>query len=276
VDHLSVEKETDDRIGRFKKMTAAVVTILGSGTCVPSLERSACAVLMEINKTKLLFDSGPGTMKRLLEASVSIFDISYIFYSHFHPDHTGEMVPLLFATKYPNSRQRKKALSIMAGSGFLSFFEGLKAVYGEWIDLPKGMLQLSEFSSTVYDSRRFDHFLVETRPMNHRPESIGYRVTDAEGRTMVYSGDTDNTENLVSLAANADLLVCESAMPDELKTPGHLTPSLAGKIASHAGVKNLVLTHLYPECDQADIESQCRQTYGGPLIIGEDLLRIQL
>ncbi|MBW1758819.1 MAG: ribonuclease Z, partial [Deltaproteobacteria bacterium] len=72
------------------------VTILGSGTCVPSLERSSCSVLVEIGNSKILFDSGPGTMRRLLEAGTTIFDVSVICYSHFHPDHTSELVPFLF------------------------------------------------------------------------------------------------------------------------------------------------------------------------------------
>ena len=55
------------------------VTILGSGTCVPSLRRSSCSVLMRINDKVLLFDSGAGTIRRLLEAETSIFDVSFIF-----------------------------------------------------------------------------------------------------------------------------------------------------------------------------------------------------
>ena len=76
------------------------VTILGSGTCVPSLKRSSCSVLMKIKDSLLLFDSGPGTMRRLLEAGTTIFDISHLFYSHLHPDHTGELVSFIFANKY--------------------------------------------------------------------------------------------------------------------------------------------------------------------------------
>jgi len=112
--------------------------------------------------------------------------------------------------------------------------------------------------------------------MNHREESIGYRIIDSDDRTIVYTGDTDTTENLVSLAAGADLLICESAMPDEKRVPGHPTPSLAGEMASRAQVKKLVLTHLYPECDQVDLRTQCRRTYQGPLVIAEDLMRIDL
>ncbi len=55
------------------------VTILGSGTCVPSLKRSSCSVLMQLGSTRLLFDSGPGTMRRLLEADTTIFELDFIF-----------------------------------------------------------------------------------------------------------------------------------------------------------------------------------------------------
>jgi ribonuclease BN (tRNA processing enzyme) len=61
-----------------------------------------------------------------------------------------------------------------------------------------------------------------------------------------------------------------------MKIPGHLTPSLAGQIATRAGVKKLVLTHLYPECDAVDVSAQCRKTYQGPLVVAEDLLEIRL
>jgi ribonuclease BN (tRNA processing enzyme) len=257
-------------------MKPTSVTILGSGTCVPSLKRSSCAILMEIGETKLLFDSGPGTMHRLLSAGIEIYDIDVIFFSHFHPDHTGELVPFIFATKYPDIRRRSTSLTIAAGNGFLNFINGLKAVYGDWMALPEGMMHMVELDSTGPASRQFASFSVQTMPMKHREESIGYRITDSGGKSIVYSGDTDATENLVSLATGADLLICESAMPDELKVPGHLTPSLAGDMAARAHVKKLVLTHLYPECDRVDVAAQCRKTYQGPLLIAEDLMRIEI
>lgn len=255
-------------------MNPTSVTILGSGTCVPSLKRSSCAVLLEIGETKLLFDSGPGTMHRLLNAGIEIFDIDAIFYSHFHPDHTGELAPFIFATKYPDSNKRKKVLTLVGGNGFINFINRLKSAYKNWLELPENMLRFLELDKSRLDSRQFASFSVETMPMNHREESLGYRITDDNGKSIVYSGDTDTTENLVSLATDADLLICESAMPDSLKVPGHLTPSLAGDMAARAHVKKLVLTHLYPECDQFDLSAQCRKTYQGPLLIAEDLMKI--
>ena len=256
--------------------SAITVTILGSGTCVPSLIRSSCSVLMAVGDSKLLFDTGPGTMRRLLEAGTAIFDISHIFYSHFHPDHSGEFVPLLFATKYPNKQQRKNTLTVTAGTGFLNFYENLKSVYGQWIELEPGVLTLMELDHQKPDSNQFGDFTVESAPMAHNEESIAFRINSPEGRSAVYSGDTDFNENLIELARDADLLICESALPDDMRVNGHLTPSLAGEIATRAGVRKLVLTHFYPECDQVDIEQECRKTYDGPLILAEDLMRIEV
>ncbi len=256
--------------------SAITVTILGSGTCVPSLTRSSCSVLMAVGDSKLLFDSGPGTMRRLLEAGTAIFDISHIFYSHFHPDHSSEFVPFLFATKYPNKHQRKNTLTVTAGTGFLDFYGRLKSVYGQWIELEPGLLILVELDHQKPDSNQFKDFSVESAPMAHNEESIAFRINSPDGSSVVYSGDTDYTENLIELARDADLLICESALPDDMRVNGHLTPSLAGEIATRAGVRKLVLTHFYPECDHADIEQECRKTYNGPLILAEDLMTIDV
>ena len=252
------------------------LTILGSGTCVPSLERSACSAILKINNTRLLFDLGPGTMRRLLDADTRILDIGFIFFSHFHPDHTGELVSFLFASKYPGANRRKNPLTIIAAKGFSDFFNGLKQVYGEWIDLEPEVLSFIEMDNTALDLHRFSDFVLKSIPVMHRKESVAFRVESDEGISIVYSGDTDYSENLIRLAAGADILICESALPDHLKVEGHLTPSLAGKIAAAAGVKKLVLTHFYPECDTADIEGQCRKTYTGPLILARDLMKIDL
>ena len=253
-----------------------IVTVLGSGTCVPSIERSSCSIMLEVNNARLLFDSGPGTMRRLLRTNTTIFDVDYIFYSHFHPDHTAELVPFLFATKYPDMNQRQTVLTIVAGGGFEDFFAGLKTVYGKWIELDPGLVEISVMSNQSADLRRLKDFTVRSAPVDHNPESIAYRITGSGGHSVVYSGDTDTSENLIALSKDADLLICESALPDDYRIKGHLTPSLAGDIATRAGVRKLVLTHFYPECDQTNIELECRKTYDGPLVLAEDLMRIEI
>ncbi|MDD5724496.1 MAG: MBL fold metallo-hydrolase, partial [Syntrophales bacterium] len=226
------------------------VTILGSGTCVPYLRRSSCSVLVETGEAKLIFDMGGGTMRRLLEAGVTIGQISHIFFSHLHPDHTGELSSFLFASKYPDGRRRRGSLQITAAEGFVAFYERLEKVYGQWIEMEEGIIDIFEMSNARSDSMQLDFSDLNTLPMTHTESSIGYRLTMPDTTSIVYTGDTGYCKNAVRLAMNADLLICECALPDEMKAPGHLTPSLAGRIASEAHVKNLLLTHFYPECDE--------------------------
>jgi len=252
------------------------ITILGSGSCVPSLKRSSCSVLVQIEDNNLLFDSGAGTMRGLLRAGLTINDISYIFFSHLHPDHTGEFVPWLFATKYPETYRRREPFMIIAARGFALFYENLKVAYSHWIELEPGLLTVAELDNQGRDHLDCGAFDVDSLPMSHTEHSLAYRITATDGTSVVYSGDTDTCDNLVTLAKDADVLICESALPDELKVIGHLTPCLAGEIATRAHVKKLVLTHFYPECDAVDISGQCRKTYKGPLVLAEDLMEIEL
>ncbi|WP_300675344.1 MBL fold metallo-hydrolase [Desulfoluna sp.] len=253
----------------------ARITLLGTGTCVPSLSRSACAALVQTETETLLIDSGPGTMRRLLEVGVSIDDLTGIFFTHIHPDHTAELVPLLFATQYPECR-RTRPLQIYGGKGFGAFFEKLKGVYGGWIDPGPGLVSLTELSVAGRDLFHHGDLAVLTGPVVHRPESLACRVVFSWGRSVVFSGDTGPSEDLVALAQGADLFVCECSTPDGEAVPHHLTPSLAGEMAKTAQVGTLVLTHFYPACDKVDIEKECRRTYDGQLVLGEDLKSFDL
>ncbi len=252
------------------------VTILGSGTIVPSLRRSTCSFLLEAAGMKLLFDIGPGTMRRLLEAGVTIGEIDLLLLSHLHPDHSGELVSFLFAAKYPETYRRRRPFTLAGARGLRKFFDGLTAVYGDWIILPEDLFSLRELDNRKPDALAAGRMAVRSRPVAHTESSIGYRVEVPGGITVAYSGDTDLCDGLVKLARNADLFICECSVPDAMKVTGHLTPSEAGKAAARAGARRLVLTHFYPECDGADIETQCRMTWKGPLTLAEDLMVIKL
>jgi len=91
---------------------------------------------------------------------------------------------------------------------------------------------------------------------------------------MVYSGDTGYCDEIIRLSEGADLLVLEASFPDGNGVEGHLTPSEAGRIATKAGIRRLVLTHFYPECMAMDIVSQCRGAYEGEIIQARDALRL--
>ncbi|WP_027362961.1 MBL fold metallo-hydrolase [Desulfospira joergensenii] len=247
------------------------VNILGSGTCVPSLERYPCSILVRRDEMQILVDAGPGTMGQLLKLGVHIDDIDMILLSHFHLDHCAEVAPIIFATKYPRF-DREKPLTLAGGSGIRDLFEGLNQVFGRSLDMEDSDFRIIEFPEK--GRLDFKEMGIGYTRVIHKPESRAYRFTDPSGFCIVYSGDTDFSEDLIEFSEDADVLICESALPDALKIDKHLTPSLAGEIASRAGVKKLVLTHFYPECDDADMEGECRNTYGGDLVLARDLMEV--
>jgi len=89
---------------------------------------------------------------------------------------------------------------------------------------------------------------------------------------LAYSGDTDYCSGVVELASEADLLILECSFPNEHQVTSHLTPSLAGQIAAELGCRRLVLTHLYPICDDYDILGQCQEAFAEEIIVAGDLI----
>lgn len=247
------------------------IIILGSGTGVPSLKRGAPGLLVQVKKQLLLFDSGAGTLNRLLKVDIDYRKLDYIFYTHFHPDHTAELVPVLFANKY-HSRPRTRTLTIVGPVGLKKLYHGLLNVYGRWVKPEKYKVKIVELKNKQYKGNGWK---VCAKSLLHSRHSLGYRIEDKKGKKVVYSGDTDYCDEIVELSKNTNILVLECSFPDKHKGWGHLTPRIAGKIANEAGCKHLVLTHFYPICDKHDILSQCRKVYKGKLTLAEDLICVQ-
>lgn len=250
------------------------ITILGSGTCVPYLKRGSPGLILRIGEKVLLCDSGTGTLQRMIKIGITYLDLDLVLYTHIHPDHVADLVPLLFSCKYGyGENPRKRDLPIIGGRGFKQYFWAIQEVYGSWLKPDLFRTDIIEVYDDILD---YNLFKIIVKPMNHLPESVGYRVESHEGKSVVISGDTDYCSNLVELAKNVDVLIIESALPDEMKVKGHLTPSLAGRIGSEAQCKKMILTHLYPPCDNIDIAQQCRREYQGELLIAEDLMCISV
>lgn len=252
------------------------IIILGSGTAVPLADHASPSIAVFIDTTFLLLDIGPGTVRQLANAGLTHEDINYVAISHFHPDHTADLIHLLFATRYPPVLEKRKPFTILGPQGCRRFLELLKRPYKRWLDLPPGLMEIQELRTDERDGRRFNGFNLISAPVRHTPQSIGFRIEDSSGTSLVYSGDTGACEELVDLARDADLLILESSFPDGQEIEGHLTPSRAGEIAADSGAKKLVLTHFYPECLRSDIEGQCRKSYRGELVLAADLLHLMV
>lgn len=252
------------------------IVILGSGTTVPLAERASPSVAIFIEDQFLLIDIGPGTVRQLARAGLNHEDIDYIGISHFHPDHTADLIHFIFATRYPPILKRRKPFTVIGPKGFNEFLKLLKRPYGNWLDLPADLMKIEELDTGEKDKKEFDGFIILSAPVNHTPHSIGLRIEDTAGRTIVYSGDTGYCEGIVDLATGADLLILESSFPEGKEVEGHLTPSQAGDVAARSGIKRLLLTHFYPECLRSDVETQCRKTYQGELILATDFMHLSV
>jgi len=246
------------------------VVILGSGTGVPSIRRASPGLVLFSEDTKVLIDSGSGILRRMLDIGMTYHDIDLLLYTHLHPDHIADFVPILFACKYADL-PREKDLLCLGGPGFEHHFKQLKEIYGRWIEPRSYQLSIREVSEKPFVFRNLKIF---SKPMAHTPESVGYRFELNDGRSIAVSGDTDYCQSIVDLAREADLLIIECSFPEGRKVEGHLTPSLAGRIASESHCRRLLLTHLYPVCDSADVVGPCKNVFKGDILLAEDLIRV--
>ncbi len=247
------------------------IIIIGSGTGVPSLRRGSPATVIRTGDHLLLLDSGSGTLRCMLEAGIDWKGVDYLLYSHFHPDHTADLVPFLFASNYGSEAARIRDLTIIGPVGMAAFYDQLKGIYGKWI-VPQGYsMHIEEISAGAVSFGDFD---IRAFPLAHTEQSVGFRVTAGEGTVVSYSGDTDYCANLVALGSNADVLLLECSFPDDHKVEGHLTPSLAGRVAREAGCATVVLTHLYPPCDGYDVVGAVKREFPGDVVLAEDFMRI--
>ncbi len=247
--------------------------VLGSGTGVPYLRRGSSAYAVRAAGRLILLDLGSGACRALLRHDLNFSQVDLIALTHLHPDHIGDLVPFLFASHYSLGYTRTEPFWLLAARGCADFHQRLKGAFGQWVEAPEGLLQLQELNPEGPDRFDWEGLTLKTAPVNHIDGSLAYRV-EAEGRSLVYSGDTDVSDSLVQLAQGADLLILECAMPH--KVSGHLTPEEAGGLAARAGVPRLLLTHFYPPCDEVDVVARAAQEFSGEIIRAEDDLTLSV
>lgn len=248
------------------------ITILGSGTGWITLERSSPAYLISQENFHLLLDFGPGTLRQILRAGITLNDISAIFISHFHPDHISDLIPFLFATRYNLGYHRSESFELIAHKNFLDLYEALKKAFGHWVCPPENLIRITSVSSG--SSFKIGPFNAQTIEVNHNPESLAIKLK-TQGKTLVYSGDTGLSESLIEFSKEVDLLILECANSETISVPIHLGPREIAEIAGRANPKFLVLTHFYPHSENPDIEI-IKEKYKGEIILAEDLLTIEL
>ena len=250
------------------------ITVVGSGTVVPRLERRQSCIVVEAGGETLVFDLGSGAVRGMLRTGLDPFAVDRIFFTHFHPDHTVDVVPLLFSIKYGAEEERSRPLYLTGPEPFQAFWDSVTRVWGEFMlgDYPT---RVSELPHECLSPLDLPGCRLSWAPAAHRPESIAYRLDNEEG-SFVYTGDTEYSKSLVDLARGAQTMLIECSFPDESPVPGHLTPSGVAEVASQAGVRRVVLTHVYPAADELDLRAEVGRGFGGEVVVAHDGLRFGL
>ncbi|MGH9509105.1 MAG: MBL fold metallo-hydrolase [Terriglobales bacterium] len=266
------------------------VVLLGTGFPRPDPERAGPATAVVVGEKVFVVDAGRGVVLRLAAAELPLKSVQAVFLTHLHSDHTAGL-PDLFSTSWQFGRYTPFELYGPKGTkkladAMLKFFEADIHIRRDLMEKHPGAgVTINTHivrEGVVYQDAevKVTAFAVDHKPVE---PAFGYRF-DADGRSIVISGDTRPSDNLVRYAQGADVLVHEAIMPEYLDTVDkpdvasrlksyHTTPEEAGQIGQRAGVKLLVLTHLVPGKDEDKFRERAAKHFKGRIVVGRDLMR---
>ncbi len=246
---------------------------IGTGTIAPHPERSCSSILVRYLHQNILIDAGAGTLRRLALEGFNPHEIDLLFVTHYHPDHVGDIVPLIFSIR--NTREmaiERKSLKIFGPPGLYRFLHGMQRAYGGWMQKAAEEVRFYEIKRSEIE---FPGFRLSWQHVVHNQESIALRF-DFGGYSIAYSGDSGYCQSLVKVCHQADLAIIECSHADENAVKGHLSPSLAAQVAQKANAKRLVLTHFYPDVLQSDFINIARKYFSGEIVAAYDGLKLVL
>lgn len=242
------------------------LTVVGWAGSFPGPESPASCYLLEAGDSRILLDLGNGSLGAL-QRFADMYAVDAVFLSHLHVDHCIDLCSYYVARKYhPDGARGRIPVFGPTGTG-----DRMAAAYG----LPSrpGMHDEFSFMRHEADPVAVGPFVIETARVTHPGEAYAIKVT-AEGRSLVYSGDTGPTGALVELARGADLALFEASFVERPDNPVdlHLTGAQAAEHAMRAGVGRLLLTHLVAWNDTEQVRAEAATVYDGDLqVVGNGL-----
>lgn len=280
------------------------VTLLGTGSPFPTMDRFGPSTLVEAGREKLLIDCGRGASQRLWQLGIPLSGVTATFLTHLHSDHVVG-IPDLWLTGWlpPVFGRRTEPFRVWGPTGTKEMMSYLGKAYQADIRIrvedeklpPRGASILAEDISegVVYQANGVK---VTAFDVDHgiaiRP-ALGYRI-DYAGRSVVISGDTRFSENLIRFSKGADVVIHEVAQAREellrkseaaRRIIGHHTsPEEAGIVFARLTPRLAVYSHIGLLTTEAgiaaptisDLIALTRKTYAGRLEVGEDLMTIEV
>jgi ribonuclease BN (tRNA processing enzyme) len=279
------------------------------------MERAEASSMLVVNGVPYLIDVGVGSLHNLVAVGFHAEDIRAVFITHHHLDHDGGLADLVSYSSFGHRRTPMAIVGpagtetmVAASRDYLAISRRIFGSEGGIAPDPAEIYRGKDITGdgVIYQD---DHIRVVAVANSHyqtfKPDAASYGVdrsysyrVETPDRVVVFTGDTGPSAPLVDLAKGADVLVSEvidvpSAVTYALRTlprgsqsivdtvtahmeHEHLNPEEVGKLASAAGVKMVVLSHLSPgdddEHDATKYTAGVRRYYLGPVIAGRDLL----
>ncbi|HVX69211.1 MAG TPA: MBL fold metallo-hydrolase [Mycobacteriales bacterium] len=242
------------------------VTVVGMSGTFPGPHSGCSSYLVEHDGFRLLLDIGNGSTGALQDVC-GLLELDAVAISHLHGDHFLDLITYTYARRY-HPAGNPPPLPVYGPS---TIYEGIVGAYAR--DVHELLAEVYEFNPVAENGvRQIGPFEVSFHLVNHPVETYAMRVS-AGGRTVAYSADTGECEELVGLARDVDLFLCEASYLDgEPNPPGvHLTGLQAGEYAMRAGAKRLMLTHLVPWGDPARTLAEAQRSYDGEVLVARPL-----
>ena len=239
-------------------MAGMQLTVIGCSGSFPGPDSPASSYLLEAEGFRLVMDMGNGALG-VLQRHAELFGIDAVCVSHLHADHCMDLSSYWVARQYAPGGPRSP-IPVYGPRGTAERIAGLG---GEDVASVRARFEVHDLGP---QSLEIGPFRITTEHMNHPVETFGFRVEHA-GWRLAYSADTGQTDALVRLAQDVDVLLCEASFldDDDFRPDLHLTGRQAGEHATRAGAGQLVLTHLVPWYDRERSLAEAAETYCGPL-----------
>jgi ribonuclease Z len=286
------------------KAQSIKVTLLGTGAPVPSIERFGPSILVEVGGQKLLFDCGRGASQRLWQLKIPLGQVNTLFLTHLHSDHIVG-IPDVWLTGWIPAvyGRRAEPFDVFGPAGTKDMMANLVKAFSWDISTRSKERNKVDSGALVNAMDINEGFIWEKNGVKVTPftvrhsdfidSALGYRI-DYAGHSVILSGDTRYSENLVRYATGADVVIHEVAAANEqsMRTSPlinqilgfHTSPEEAGEVFKKTSPKLAVYSHIVLLTAEAsiapptmnDVILRTKKIYSGELQAGEDLLSIEI